>query len=236
MKQITCPGCHKPISMESIAFCPYCGASLKATPKEGIPEEIRKGLADIAKTFEPKKKNQMMDALLQKYPDSLEVNEEKLFLVGVMDSRQKRLDFSVIKSHLLHFYLTPNQFTQEQSNAMREEIFHHPELDRCLALAPDAESFMTHYLERLCKEFVSLFIHSSSNYNRTIFSFHSERNMDKKLAEPVAWTMRNIYRDQQLTGEQRDGLYRAMFLGFKADVGNTAFLEEKLGEYGLPLP
>ena len=40
-------------------------------------------------------------------------------------------------------------FTADQRDAMREELIAHPQLIRCMELAPDADAYMRRYLEKL---------------------------------------------------------------------------------------
>lgn len=95
---------------------------------------------------------------------------------------------------------------------------------------------MTHYLERLCTEYVHLFLRGSTQYNRNFLGLHFDSHTDRNLAAPAALIMNNIRRDTDLTEEKRSRLYTAFFRGFRNDVGNTSYLCAKLNEFGLPVP
>lgn len=41
---------------------------------------------------------------------------------------------------------------------MRTELFDHPDLRRCQELAPDPDAFTRKYLERLCRDFINVFL------------------------------------------------------------------------------
>ena len=60
-----------------------------------------------------------LDKLLEKYPDSLAVWEEKLFLGRLAHRDKRRVDFSLIKFHLMNLYLTPETFSEVKRQEMR---------------------------------------------------------------------------------------------------------------------
>lgn len=232
-----CPGCGKAVTTGGASFCPFCGAPLTAQEQQPAePEEVQMALLKYTTLEDPVKKGKFLEEYLAKYPDSLLLNEEKLFLGRLAHRDKRRVDFSLIKTYLLNLYLTPSEFSRDQKDNMRQEIFSHPDLERCLAIAPNREAYMTHYLERLCTEFVYLFLHSSSTYNHTFLGFRLDSRLSKNLAAPAAAIMKNIHGDTELTAENRMQLYMAFHRGFLNDVGSCVFLDQRLTELGLPVP
>ena len=115
------------------------------------------------------KKHKLLLEAQEQYPDCLEVAQELLFLGRLYERSPRKLDFSVIKCHLLHFYLTPDDFSAAQQQQMRTELFEHPDLRRCQELAPDADAFTRKYLERLSRDFINVFLRGSNRYMHSFF-------------------------------------------------------------------
>ena len=148
-----CPRCHKEVPAADAVFCPFCGAPVSHKPHT-VPDEVKKALAKADKTEDPQKKFAILTEAEKQYPDSLEIAEELLFLGRLHERSPRKIDFSVIKCFLLHMYLTPEDFSEEKKGEMRQEIFHHPQLMKCLSLAADADIYMRRYLEKLSAAFV----------------------------------------------------------------------------------
>lgn len=232
----TCPMCRRELNVADAAFCPYCGAAMQAE-KKPVPEEIRKLLTQVEAQKDPVRKHAMLMAAEKQYPDSLEIAEEILFLGRLHERSSKKLDFSVIKCYLLHMYLTPEHFSPEKKNAMREELISHPHLRRCLALAPDADAFMRHYLSRLASEFVALFLMGSNYYTKSFFGFRLDNRMGRVLAEPAADALCAIRSDDQLELRQRALLYDAFYRAFVTETGGESkWVDALLEKKGYPIP
>lgn len=232
----TCPVCCRQLNVADAAFCPYCGAAVQ-TEKKPVPQEVRKLLEQLEKQKDPVRKHAMLMEAEKQYPDSLEIAEEILFLGRLHERSAKKLDFSVIKCYLWHMYLTPEHFSAEQKNAMREELINHPHLQRCLTLAPDADAFMHRYLNRLASEFVGLFLMGSNYYTRSLFGFRLDNRMGRVLAEPAAQALCAIRADDQLDARHRALLYEAFYRAFVTETGGESkWVDVLLEKKGYPIP
>ena len=231
-----CPRCGKAVQMADAAFCPHCGAPVRQMQPEVQPE-VRMLLEKAEAQKDPVRKRAMLLEAQKNWPDSLEIAEEILFLGRLHERNPRKLDFSVIKCYLWHMYLTPKEFSEEKRDSMREEFFTHPDLLRCQQLSGDAERFTRHYLERLGREFVNLFLKSSNHYTRTWFGFRLDNRMSRVLAEPLADMMHQIHTDAKLDGSQRAMLYDAIYRAFLSETGGeTQFIDAKLQEKNLLIP
>lgn len=230
-----CPRCHKPAQAADAAFCAYCGAPM---PKDAsaVPEAVQEVLARVKATSDPKKKYDLLTKAQQDEPDSLDIARELLHLGRLYERGGRNVDFSVIKCYLLHMYLTPREFSEEQKAAMRKELFHHPQLERCQALAPDAEGFTREYLMRLSSEFADLFLKGSSTYMHSFFGIRFNSRADKLLASPAARMLAAIHGDTQLEGDERAMLYECFYRGYLSQIGGEDELRKQLAQYDLPTP
>ncbi len=232
-----CTNCHKEVLLSGAAFCPHCGAPLAQAQASQTPPGARTLLEQAEKLSDPRKKHEVLSEAMRAYPDCLEVAKALLFLGRLHERDPRKLDFSVIKCHLLHGYLTPEEFTPEERDAMRRELFSHPDLDRCLALAPDADVFMQQYLTQLCGEFIRIFLKGSSRYAPSILGFRIERNTAKQLAFPTANMLAAIHHDTALDPEQSAMLYNALYTAFSREMGGeTQWLDEQLAARQLSAP
>lgn len=225
MSEQSCPKCHKPIAAgEKAAFCPFCG------------EKLRTGL-DIAAVIaepDPAKKHDRLLALQSEHPGSLEIAEEMLHLGRLYERGRRGVDFSVIKCFVLNVYLEPETMRKEQCEALRREIFNHPDLDRCLELADDPDGFLRRYLTRLSEDFIRLFLKGSTRHMHVILGFANEGKAPKYLAQPAAQMMSNIRADGALTAAQRGMLAKAFYAAFARLMdGETRYLDELLKKYDL---
>ena len=231
-----CMVCHRELPVSDAAFCPYCGAALQ-TEKRPVPDGVKTLLRELEKQKNPVKKHEMLTEAEKKYPDSLEVAEEVLFLGRLYERSPKKLDYSVIKCYLLHMYLTTEQFSAERREAMRRELFSHPHLLRCLSLAQDATVFLRHYLSRLCSEFVTIFLMSSTYYTKSLFGFRLDSRMGRVLAEPACTMLCAIHADEQLEEAHRTLLYDAFYRAFVTETGGESrWVDELLEKKGFPVP
>lgn len=231
-----CPSCRRELSVEDAAFCPYCGTALSKRQR-GIPQEIKQLLEDVLKQKDPMKKHQLLMTAQERYPDSLDIAQEILFLGRLYERSPKKLDYSVIKCYLWHMYLTPKAFTPDQKNAMRTELTDHPHLQRCLALAEDPDAFMRRYLTRLAGEFVHVFLLGSTHYTRTVFGFRVDSRMGRVLAQPAADVLCEIRADQALSQQHRQMMADAFYRAFVTETGGESqWLDALLEKNGCPVP
>ena len=235
MEERHCPKCGRTLEIAAGAtFCPFCGASL--TPKAADSAEVSALLRQAANESDPKKRYAALTKAQALAPESLAVCEELLFLGRLHERTPKKLDFSIIKSFLLQMYLTPKDFTEAKADAMRAELFEHPLLLRCLALAPDPQAYMTHYLTRLSGEYIDLFLRGSSVYMRRYFGFGMESRAPKYLAEPAGDMLARMRADDRLSDERRALLTNAFYEGFSRQMnGETRWLDERLEKLGVTL-
>ena len=232
----TCPRCHKTIETADAAFCPFCGAPVHQAVRT-VPEELKKLLRKADEAKDPKKKYEILSEAEKLYPDELDVAEALLFLGRLHERSHKKIDYSVIKCHLWHMYLTPGDFTADQRDAMRKELIAHPQLLRCMELAPDADAFLRHYLEKLGVEFVNLFLRGSNHYTNAFFGIRLDGRMAKVLAAPVCTMLGNIYNDSLLPDDRRDMVYDAFYRAFLTETGNDPkWIDQLLEKNGLPVP
>lgn len=231
-----CNQCGKTIQPADAAFCPYCGAAMLAqTPS--LPEGAKAYLKEADKLKDPVKKHEWLLKAQKEYPDCLEIAEALLFLGRLYERSPQKLDYSVIKCFLWHMYLTPGEFSGEKKQQMREEFFHHPQLLRCLELAPDEQSYLRRYLKRLGCEFVSLFLKGSNRYTRSLFGFRFDNRMSRVLAQPVAQMIVNIRQDDALSAQERALLCEALYAAFLTETGSEPqWVDEELEKLGHPVP
>ncbi len=230
MAEIQCAKCHKTISAaDSAAFCPYCGERI--APAAGGAD-----LFAVRNEDDPEKKHELLLALQAQHPDSLEVAEEILYLGRLYDRNKKGIDFSVIKSYVLNVYLDPEEIKPDKREALRREIFSHPDLDRCLELTENKEAFLSRYLEHISEEFIRLFLKGSSRHMHTFFGFTQTSKAPKFLAQPAAVMLKNMQRDGSLTGEQRELLMRAFYTAFSCQAdGQTRYLDQEMQRLGVSI-
>ena len=234
MSENRCPSCQRELPVADGAFCPYCGAALEKGDE--LPEPVRAALEAAGKENDPVKKHRMLTEARQAFPNCLPIEEELLFLGRLYERDGKKPTFDVIKCFLLHPYLTPKEFSAAKRDAMREELFHHEQLERCKALATDPDVFLSHYLERLSEEFVRLFLEGSTYYMRSFFGFTSRKNAPRLLAEPAAQMIGNMAADEALTPEERKALTHAFYRGFSRRMdGQTEWLRQEMERQGISM-
>lgn len=232
-----CGSCGKTAQQPDAAFCPYCGHALNAPLQPQPPRGAMDAIAQANLQKDPKKKWEILSKAESEYPDCLEIAEELLFLGRLHERNPKKPDMSVIKCYLFQIYLTPKELSADQITRMRNELFTHPQLQRCQALAADPSKFTSRYLTRLAGEFVELFLRGSNQYMQSIFGFTMGSKAPKLLANPTADMMCQIRRDMELTADERDMLYTSLYQGFDRQMsGDTTWLDQLLRADGNPVP
>ena len=230
MSNKICSQCGKTIEGEGIAFCPYCGAKLQAeTVPEIRNEEAEKWIRKALSVNSYPERKKILQKGLESCPDSREIAWEMLFVGEQAAKRSKELDFSIIKSWILEIYLKPGDFSEEQRDKMRSQLFDAPELVRTLNLFENPEDKQREYLQRLTREYVELFLEGSNLIMGNIFGFRLERNKEKRLAGPVAQMIERIRADEKLLPEQREQLWKAMYQAYGTRTGGKMeYLDEAL--------
>ncbi len=225
MSETICPQCHQAIGPVDAAFCPFCGEKLNKTGPD---------LAPVLQLSDPVKKHEQLLALQQQYPDDLAIAEEILHLGRLYQRGKKGVDFSIIKCYMLNVYLEPDTMKPKQIAALKQELFHHPDLDACLALAGDKQEFLYRYLVRLSEDFIHLFLQGSSRYMHQLLGFVNSSKAPKYLAQPAAKMLMNMQKDNTLDDAQRKLLMRSFYAAFASRLdGQTSYLDELLTKYNL---
>ncbi len=223
--KVICPGCGKTAEDSGFAFCPYCGGKLAVQARAGTTDRkaeiwVRKALSETAYP----KRGEILRKGLEECPDSREILWELLFIGEEARDRRRIVDFSVIKCHILDFYLEPEKYTEAQQDEMRFQLFEAPELAHCLRLYEDPEGKRREYLQRLCREYISVFLEEDNRIMGNWFGFRNRRNREQKLAEPVSSMIRRIGTDEKLLPEQRELLRHEMVRAFAAETGGRTDL------------
>lgn len=225
MSETLCPRCHQAIGAADAAFCPFCGEKLAKTGPD---------LSAVLQLSDPVQKHEQLVSLQAQYPDNLAIAEEILHLGRLYERGRKGMDFSIIKCYLLNVYLEPETIKSKQRAALRQELFHHPDLDACLALAENREEFLYRYLMRLSEDFIRLFLQGSSRYMHQLFGFVNNSKAPKYLAQPAAKMLMNMQKDDTLDEAQRPLLMRAFYAAFACRLdGETRYLDELIKKYNL---
>lgn len=225
-----CSQCGKTIDGEGIAFCPYCGAKLTAEPaaetrNEEAEKWVRKALAS---TSYPDRKKILLEGM-KACPDSREIAWELLFVGEEPQKKGWGIDFSIIQSWVLEIYRDPKAFPEAKRDQMRSQLFDSPRLTGTLQMFDDPAAKQQEYLQRLCREYVELFLEGSNLVMGNIFGFRIERNKEKKLAVPVAQMIGRIRTDEKLLPEQREQLWKALYQAYGARTGGKMeYLDEAL--------
>ncbi|HNW87351.1 MAG TPA: zinc ribbon domain-containing protein [Candidatus Limiplasma sp.] len=237
MSEMKCPSCGRELSVsQGAAFCPFCGGTLTKAAQTPEDEAVKKWIADANAQADPVKKHDLLLKAQAQYPNSLAIAQEILFLGRLYQRNPKNLDFSVIKCYMLMIYLEPDTLTPEKTDALRAELFNHPDLDRCLALAEDPVAFTNQYLVRLCGEFIELFLYGSGKYMHRFFGFGLDSRAPKLLASPVAHMLSAIRKDALLSATQRGQLLHALYNAYSTRMaGDMQWLEKEMAEIGVTM-
>ena len=225
-----CEKCGKTIEVEGVAFCPYCGTKLAVNnPPEERNEAAERWIREAQATTSYPKRKEILLKGQQACPDSREIAWELLFVGEPEKKRTREVDFSIIKCWNMELYLKPGSFSEEKRDRMRTLLFDDPELVRTLQMFPDPEKKQREYLERLCKEYVELFLEGNNQVMGGIFGFRLERNKDKRIAVPVAQMVANIRADEKLLPEQREQLWKILYQAYGVRTGGKMeYLDELL--------
>ena len=225
-----CGQCGKMITGEDAVFCPYCGAKLTAEPVAEIRNEeaekwVRKALAT---TSYPDRKKILLEGL-KACPDSREISWELLFIGEEAPKKGRGIDFSVIQCWVLEIYRDPKAFRDAKRDEMRAQLFDSPRLNGTLQMFEDPAAKQQEYLQRLCRDYVELFLEGNNQVMGGIFGFRLERNKDKRIAVPVAQMIANIRADEKLLPEQREQLWKILYQAYGVRTGGKMeYLDELL--------
>jgi len=216
-----CGQCGKTVEGEGVAFCPYCGAKLPETVEKAEPvnAEAEKWIQKaLAVTSYPERKKILLKGL-EACPGNREIEWELLFIGEQGPRKGKVFDFSIIKSWVLEIYRKPGDFSADRRDSMREQLFDAPQLKACLNRFENPERKQQEYLDRLCREYVELFLEGDNLIMGNFFGFRIERNKEKKLAAPVGEMIARIKADEKLSPQQREQLWKSLYQGYGTRTG-----------------
>lgn len=224
-----CPHCNALISENKAAFCPFCGQSLGLQATQTVDIKVKEMLEkanQCSVIFDRAKVLKEADTL---YPDRFDINWEILFL-GDIPEKGKANGFLAIKSYLLQMYLEPREFKKQLIPELRQKLFDPPQLRKCEELCSDP-LLKSKYFDRLCEEFIQLFLMGSSRYMNTVFGFRIERKPEKHLALPLYRMIENIRNDSDTNADDRKMLEICLYNAFKRLTGgNTGYLDNMLNK------
>lgn len=224
-----CSRCGQEIGTEGASFCPFCGSELSKTNASNI--KVTEWLQKVNNATSIPERKKILEKAMKECPDQPELEWEYLFIGHEKKQKRMKVDFSIIKSYLMHIWLTPKEFDREMTDDMRKEIFEDPQLIRCLNMAADRDKCMNDYLHRLCLEFIEVFLDGNTTYNRSLFGFRLDNRREKWMADPAAIVILNIRADPVLTDEQKQMLVRHFYQAFsEATGGKTSWLDAALNK------
>lgn len=221
-----CNQCGKTVEGEGVAFCPYCGAKLPEKAAEQEPENREPVDAEAEKWIQkalgvssyPERKK-ILQKGLEACPGNREIEWELLFVGEEPPKRTKVFDYSIIRSWILEIYRNPGIFTEERRDSMRSRLFDAPQLKACLARFDDPEKKQQEYLDRLCREYIELFLEGDNQVMGVLFGFRLDRNKEKRLAAPVAEMIARMKADEKLSPQQREQLWKTFYQAYGARAG-----------------
>lgn len=222
-----CPHCNSTVSYadQPVRYCPFCGGSLAQTAQDG-PSALERRVQAEKK---PARKYALIQAALAEDPDDFAANRALLFHGRLHEkpTHGRTVDFANIKCHLLTIFDTPSLFDDAALQAKYEELLRGPQLQRTMALAPDADAFFQAYIEALAYQYIDLFIRGSSRISTYAFGLpRSAASMARAASEPVRRMLANIRGAARLTEAERALLSRAVREGFaRVFPGYTGLLE-----------
>ena len=233
MMNMICNQCGKTAEGEGIVFCPYCGARLTPAAETAVPrnEEAEKWVSKAMNVQSYPERKKILLKGLEACPGSREIEWELLFIGEEPQKRTWGMDFSIIKSWILEIYLNPKQFSEEKKDQMRARFFDDPKLKECLNRFDNPADKQREYLQRLCREYVELFLEGSNQVMGNFLGIRIERNKEKRVAVPVADMINRIRADEKLSPEQREQLWKALYQGYASYAnGKTQYLDERLNQ------
>ncbi len=212
---MNCINCGREIAGNGMFFCPYCGARLMMMTEKSLSKEADERIQKAMKVTSLPERKKILEQAKKEYPDEPAIDWELLFIGSPDPNPPKgKMDFSIIKSWLLQIYRKPDDFSGERRNAMRHELFQGPQLTKVLAASDNPKDKMMEYLDRICREYVDIFLKEDNHLMGNLFGIRIGRNRDKMLEKTVAEMVQRIEADEQLTDEQkqmlRESLSRAL--------------------------
>jgi hypothetical protein len=163
-------------------------------------------------------------------PDDLGIQRRLLLLGRLYLRSNKVMDFSVIKSWLLHAFEHPDKHVDAEAKRMARELFDEPRLKRCLELAPDKAAFLRDYHEELSRDYIRIFIAADNTHVPRVFGISFKGNLSRYLAIPSRDIISNILASPWLSEEESVPLAKAFYRAFYDHVhGEVRELDRLLG-------
>ena len=157
-----------------------------------------------------------------------------MLFVGTEEPKKRRviaMDFSIIKCYILEIYRTPEYFNAERRDRMRAQLFDDPQLLETCALFDDPQQMQREYLQRICREYLEIFLEGNNEIMGNWFGIRLERNKDKKLAVPIAKMIREVKKDGKLLPEQQEELVQCLVQAYAGKTGGkTEHLDALMNE------
>ena len=226
-----CNQCGKKAEGEGIVLFTYCGERLISAAETAAPrnEEAEKWISKAMNVHSYPERKKILQKGLEACPGSREIEWELLFVGEEPRKRKWEMDFSIIKCWILEIYLKPEVFSEEKKDQMRLQFFDDQKLKDCLNRFENPADKQREYLQRLCREYVELFLEGSNQIMGNFLGIRIERNKEKRVAVPVAEMINRIRADEKLSPEQREQLWKALYQGYSSYAnGKTGYLDERL--------
>lgn len=163
-------------------------------------------------------------------PDDLAI-QRRLLLLGRLHERDPhKMDFSVIKSYLLHPFEHPEKHKPEEIRQMAHDLFEETRLKRCLELAPDPDAFLRSYFEELSREYVNIFVAADNSHVPRVFGISFKGGLSRYLAIPGRDIISNIFSSPYLSKEEATVLAKSFYKAFYDHThGEVRELDKLLG-------
>ena len=166
----------------------------------------------------------------QMAPENLDIQRRLLMHGRLHERNNKHVDFSVIKCHLLNSFEHPDKHREEDIRKMHRALFDEEQLQKCLAMAPDAAAFHRGYLEDLSKEYIRIFLAPDSSHSPRVFGISFKGNLQKYLAAPAKDIISNILSSPYLDSGEAILLAKAFYRAFyEYAQGEVRELDSRLG-------
>ncbi len=173
---------------------------------------------------DPWKRRECLEKAAAIAPDSLKVRYALLMLGDLGTGKRRQADFSRIKSWLLTPFEKPDLFDSARERQMVREIFDHPLLGECLAMAEDRERFMRSYLKDLADEYAELFILSSAEHSGAVLGFSTASSRLRGMSAAFSRMLEGIRRCPYLAAEEREMLLDAVTAAARRSTGGDMSL------------
>lgn len=180
---------------------------------------------------DPKDRYQVLLAAEALEPDNL-ITQRKLLLHGRWHERNPaKIDFSTIKSYLLHAFEHPEKHEPKEQRAMARELFDEPRLQKCLEITDDKPQFLKEYLEDLSRDYMQIFVISDNSHAPRVFGISLRGSLQKYLSAPANDIITNIFQSPYLNQEEATVLAKAFYRVFYEYAnGQVGELHKLLGD------